>query len=114
MADTTVNFNPSAEELAEITLLVAKEVRNFNIIPGIAHAQLFQLWQQQFTRERLVAEARHIVKSKMPTLLVDGEMQTKVAFNKELMKNYPFSELVDKDVNTLIFQTLLPGNIATT
>lgn len=49
----------------------------------------------------------------MPSLLVDGEMQASVAFNKELMKeNYPFSELADKDVNTLIFPNLASGNIA--
>ena len=49
----------------------------------------------------------------MPSLLVDGEMQASVAFNKELMKeNYPFCELVDKDVNTLIFPNLASGNIA--
>lgn len=62
---------------------------------------------------RLVAEARKIVKQKMPSLIVDGEMQASVAFNKELMKeNYPFCELVDKDVNTLIFPNLASGNIA--
>jgi len=62
---------------------------------------------------RLVAEARKIVKERMPSLLVDGEMQASVAFNKELMKeNYPFSELADKDVNTLIFPNLAAGNIA--
>ena len=62
---------------------------------------------------RLVAEAREIVKQKMPSLIVDGEMQASVAFNKELLKeNYPFSELVDKDVNTLIFPNLASGNIA--
>ena len=45
--------------------------------------------------------------------MVDGEMQASVAFNKELMKeNYPFCELVDKDVNTLIFPNLAAGNIA--
>jgi malate dehydrogenase (oxaloacetate-decarboxylating)(NADP+) len=61
----------------------------------------------------LVSKAREIVKAKMPSLLVDGEMQASVAFNKELMKeNYPFSELVDKDVNTLIFPNLAAGNIA--
>ena len=49
----------------------------------------------------------------MPSLLVDGEMQASVAFNKELMKeNYPFCELVNKDVNTLIFPNLAAGNIA--
>jgi len=62
---------------------------------------------------RLMAEARRIVKQKMPSLIVDGEMQASVAFNNELMKeNYPFSELVDKDVNTLIFPNLAAGNIA--
>ena len=49
----------------------------------------------------------------MPNLIVDGEMQASVAFNNEIIKeNYPFSELVDKDVNTLIFPNLASGNIA--
>ena len=46
-------------------------------------------------------------------MIVDGEMQASVAFNNELLKeNYPFSELVDKDVNTLIFPNLAAGNVA--
>src|SRR5258705_1200093 len=54
-----------------------------------------------------------MVKQKMPALIVDGEMQASVAFSKELIKeNYPFSELVDKDVNTLISPNLASGNIA--
>jgi malate dehydrogenase (oxaloacetate-decarboxylating)(NADP+) len=60
-----------------------------------------------------MADARNIIKKRMPTLIVDGEMQASVAFNNELMKeNYPFSELVDRDVNTLIFPNLASGNIA--
>jgi malate dehydrogenase (oxaloacetate-decarboxylating)(NADP+) len=113
LADTTVNFNPTAEELAEITLLTAKEVRNFNIIPRIAMLSYSNFGSSNSPEAQLVARARAIVKSKMPSLLVDGEMQASVAFNKELMKeNYPFSELVDKDVNTLIFPNLAAGNIA--
>jgi malate dehydrogenase (oxaloacetate-decarboxylating)(NADP+) len=113
LADTTVNFNPTAEELAEITLLTAKEVRNFNIIPRIAMLSYSNFGSSNSPEAQLVARAREIVKQKMPTLLVDGEMQASVAFNKELMKeNYPFSELVDKDVNTLIFPNLASGNIA--
>jgi len=62
---------------------------------------------------QLVAEATKIVKQKNPSLLVDGEMQASVAFNKEILKdNYPFSELVDQDVNTLIFPNLAAGNVA--
>ncbi len=113
LADTTVNFNPTAEELAEITLLVAKEIRNFNIIPRIAMLSYSNFGSSSSPEAKLVAEARKIVKEKMPSLLVDGEMQASVAFNKELMKeNYPFSELTDKDVNTLIFPNLAAGNIA--
>jgi malate dehydrogenase (oxaloacetate-decarboxylating)(NADP+) len=113
LADTTVNFNPTAEELAEITLLAAKEVRNFNIIPRIAMLSYSNFGSSDSPEAKLVAKARKIVKEKMPSLLVEGEMQASVAFNKELMKeNYPFSELVDKDVNTLIFPNLAAGNIA--
>jgi malate dehydrogenase (oxaloacetate-decarboxylating)(NADP+) len=113
LADTTVNFNPTAEELADITLMVAKEVRNFNIIPRIAMLSYSNFGSSNSPEAALVAKARKIVKEKMPTLLVDGEMQASVAFNKELMKeNYPFSELADKDVNTLIFPNLAAGNIA--
>lgn len=113
LADTTVNFNPTAEQLAEITLMVAKEVKHFNIIPRIALLSYSNFGSSNSREARLVAEARRIVKAKMPSLIVDGEMQASVAFNKELMKeNYPFSELVDKDVNTLIFPNLAAGNIA--
>ncbi|MBL7742719.1 MAG: NADP-dependent malic enzyme [Chitinophagaceae bacterium] len=113
LADTTVNFNPTAQELAEITLLAAKEVRHFNIIPRIAMLSYSNFGSSDSPEARLVAEARRIVKEKMPSLIVDGEMQANVAFNKELLKeNYPFSELVDKEVNTLIFPNLAAGNVA--
>jgi malate dehydrogenase (oxaloacetate-decarboxylating)(NADP+) len=113
LADTTVNFHPTAEELAEITLLVAKEVRHFNIIPRIAMLSYSNFGSSNSAEARLVAEARRIIKERMPTLIVDGEIQASMAFNNELLKeNYPFSELVDKDVNTLIFPNLASGNVA--
>ncbi|HEY1869518.1 MAG TPA: phosphate acyltransferase, partial [Chitinophagaceae bacterium] len=113
LADTTVNFNPTAEEVANITLLVAKEIRNFNITPRVALLSYSNFGSSNSPEAKLMAEARKIVKQKMPSLIVDGEMQASVAFNNELMKeNYPFSELVDKDVNTLIFPNLAAGNIA--
>jgi malate dehydrogenase (oxaloacetate-decarboxylating)(NADP+) len=113
LADTTVNFNPTAAELAEITLLVAKEVRHFNIIPRIAMLSYSNFGSSNSPEAKIVSEARKIVKEKMPSLIVDGEMQANMAFNKELLReNYPFSELIDKDVNTLIFPNLAAGNIA--
>ena len=113
LADTTVNFNPTAEELAEITLLVAKEIRLFNIKPRIAMLSYSNFGSSNSPEANLVRKAREIVKQKDPTLVCDGEMQGILAFNKEILKdNYPFTELVEGDVNTLIFPNLAAGNIA--
>lgn len=113
LADTTVNFNPTAEELADITLLVAKEVKHFGVTPIIAMLSYSNFGSSHSDEARLVAKARSIVKQKEPDLVVDGEMQANVAFNKEVLKdNYPFSELVNQDVNTLIFPNLAAGNVA--
>jgi malate dehydrogenase (oxaloacetate-decarboxylating)(NADP+) len=113
LADTTVNFNPTAEELADITLLVAREVRNFNLTPRIAMLSYSNFGTSDSREARLVAEATRIVKEKSPDLIVDGEMQASVALNNDLLKdNYPFSRLVDQEVNTLIFPNLAAGNVA--
>src|SRR5690606_19900959 len=68
LADTTVNFNPTADELAEITLQVAREVRHFNIIPRIAMLSYSNFGSSNSPEARLVSEARQIVKQKMPSL----------------------------------------------
>jgi malate dehydrogenase (oxaloacetate-decarboxylating)(NADP+) len=61
----------------------------------------------------MVRKAREIVKAKNPTLICDGEIQGMLAFNKEILKeNYPFTELVNGEVNVLIFPNLAAGNIA--
>ena len=113
MADTTVNFNPTAEELAEITMMAAKEVRHFGIIPRIAMLSYSNFGTSDSPEARLVAEATRIVKQKNPSLIVDGEMQASLAFSHEILKeNFPFSSLVDQDVNTLIFPNLAAGNVA--
>ncbi|MBL0145452.1 MAG: NADP-dependent malic enzyme [Chitinophagaceae bacterium] len=113
LADTTVNFNPTAEELAEITLLVAKEVAHFNIKPRIAMLSYSNFGSSNSPEANLVSKAREIVKAKEPKLVCDGEVQGILAFNKEVLKeNYPFTELLDGEVNTLIFPNLAAGNIA--
>ncbi len=113
LADTTVNFNPTAEELAEITLLVAKEVKLFNIKPRIAMLSYSNFGSSDSPEANLVRKARELVKAKDPTLICDGDVQGILAFNKEILKeNYPFTELLDGDVNVLIFPNLAAGNIA--
>ncbi len=113
LADTTVNFNPTAEELAEITLLVAKEVKMFNIKPRIAMLSYSNFGSSNSPEANLVRHARELVKAKDPSLICDGEVQGILAFNKEILKeNYPFTELLNGEVNTLIFPNLAAGNIA--
>jgi malate dehydrogenase (oxaloacetate-decarboxylating)(NADP+) len=113
LADTTVNFNPTAEELADITLLAAKEVRHFNLVPRVAMLSYSNFGTSNSPEARLVAKATEIVKQKDPDLIVDGEMQASIALNNEILReNYPFSTLVDQEVNTLIFPNLAAGNIA--
>ncbi|HMU09910.1 MAG TPA: NADP-dependent malic enzyme [Ferruginibacter sp.] len=113
LADTTVNFNPTAEELAEITLLVAKEVKQFNIKPRIAMLSYSNFGSSNSPESNLVRQARELVKAKDPSLTCDGEVQGILAFNKEILKeNYPFTELLNGEVNTLIFPNLAAGNIA--
>lgn len=112
LADTTINFNPTAEELADIAIMVAKEVRSFGITPYIALLSYSNFGSSSGTEAKLVSHAREIAKQKEPGLVIDGEMQANVAFNKEILKgNYPFSELVDKEVNVLIFPNLAAGNV---
>ena len=113
LADTTVNINPTAEEIADITLLVAKEVRNFNMVPRVAMLSYSNFGSSDTPDAKKMAEATRIVKQKNPNLIVDGEMQGMLAFNKEILRdNYPFSDLVDADVNVLIFPNLTAGNIS--
>jgi len=113
LADTTVNINPTAEEIADITLLVAKEVRNFNMVPRVAMLSYSNFGSSDTEEARKMAEATKIVKQKNPNLIVDGEMQGMLAFNKEILReNYPFSDLVDAEVNVLIFPNLTAGNIS--
>ncbi len=113
LADTTINLNPNAEELADITLLTADAVRHFNIEPRVAMLSYSNFGSSKTQEASMVSEAFKIVKEKDPNLIVDGEMQASLAFNKEILKeNYPFSPLIEGGVNTLIFPNLSAGNIA--
>ena len=113
LADTTVNFNPTAEELADIAMMVAKEVRSFNITPRIAMLSYSNFGSSDSPEAKLVAKATAILKQRSPSLIVDGEMQGTLAFNNDILKeNYPFSDLVGESVNVLIFPNLTAGNVA--
>ncbi len=112
-ADATINFHPTAEELVEITMLTANAVKQFNIIPKIALLSYSNFGSVDNEETQKVREAAATLRQRYPGMIVDGEMQASIAFDNELMKeNYPFSALVDKGVNTLIFPSLNAANIA--
>ena len=112
-ADTTVNISPSARTLVDITLLADREVRKFNIEPKIALLSYSNFGAIRNGSPSRVHEAVEILHREHPHLIVDGEIQANFATNKELrMKKFPFSKLLDTDVNTFIFPNLSSGNIA--
>jgi malate dehydrogenase (oxaloacetate-decarboxylating)(NADP+) len=112
-ADTTLNFNPTEDELVDITLLTAGVVNHFNIKPRIAMLSYSNFGSSVSPEATTVRNAVAKIKAQQPELIIDGEVQAGVAFNKELLKeNYPFSDLVNGDPNVLIFPNLAAGNIA--
>ncbi|MEI8280174.1 MAG: NADP-dependent malic enzyme [Bacteroidota bacterium] len=112
-ADTTINFNPTEEELVDITLLTAKAVEHFNIKPRIAMLSYSNFGSSISPEAITVRNAVARIKEEYPHMIIDGEIQAGVAFNKDLLReNYPFSDLVNESPNTLIFPNLAAGNIA--
>jgi len=112
-ADTTMNVNPDAQELADIAVLTANSVLQFNIVPRLAMLSYSNFGSADGEVPKKVREAVALLHKQYPGLIVDGEMQANFALNNELLKEqFPFSELIDKKVNTLIFPNLSSGNIA--
>ncbi|NNM16595.1 MAG: NADP-dependent malic enzyme [Bacteroidia bacterium] len=112
-ADTTININPSVEDLVEITVLSAKAVQQFNIKPRIALLSFSNFGSSEDHESLRVRKAVEILHKQYPSLIVDGELQANFAFNPQLMReNFPFSELAQQGANTLIFPDLHAGNIA--
>ena len=113
LADTTVNFNPSAEEIVEIAELAAKEVEKFNIKPRIALLTYSNFGSTEGEDALKMRKAVEILKARNPNMIVDGEMQAHLPFDTALLKaNHPFSDLADGRANVLIFPNLSASNIA--
>jgi malate dehydrogenase (oxaloacetate-decarboxylating)(NADP+) len=113
LADTTLNLNPSAEDIAEITSNVAKTIRKFKVTPRIALLSYSNFGSSTGEDAKKMAKAAKILHETEPNLIVDGEVQANFALNNELMnEKFAFSELSNKKVNTLIFPNLSSGNIA--
>jgi malate dehydrogenase (oxaloacetate-decarboxylating)(NADP+) len=112
-ADTTVNLNPSSEDLVEITCQTVRAVKAFQIEPRVALLSYSNFGSIKAAVPKRVGDAVTMLHKKFPELIVDGEMQANFALNNEILEeNFPFSKLAGKSANVLIFPYLSAGNIA--
>jgi malate dehydrogenase (oxaloacetate-decarboxylating)(NADP+) len=113
LADTTINLNPTAEELAEITVNVAKTIRKFQVNPRIALLSYSNFGSSPGEDAVKMGEAVKILHEKHPNIIVDGEVQANFALDSDMMnEKFSFSQIANRDVNTLIFPNLSAGNIS--
>lgn len=111
-ADTTVNINPTADELAEIAISAADTVQDFDIVPKIAMLSFSNFGSSSSPEVLKVKQAVKKVKELRPDLMIDGEMQADTAVVPELIEqDFPFSNLKGR-ANVLVFPDLNSGNIA--
>mgnify|MGYP001812826109 CR=1 FL=1 len=112
LADTSINVDPSAEELAEIGLMTANVAKTFGFDPVMAFLSYANFGSSNHPNAQKVRVAVRILHEKNPELVVDGEIQTDFALDQELCNNnFPFSKLAGRKVNVLIFPNLEAANI---
>ncbi|MDC1517338.1 NADP-dependent malic enzyme [Cyclobacteriaceae bacterium] len=113
LSDTTVNLNPTQDQLVDIMGLTARAVRFFDVEPRMAGLSYSNFGSAKGEVPEKMAKAVAQAKKQWPDLLIDGEIQANVALNKEILQeSYPFSKLAGTFANTLIFPNLESGNIA--
>src|SRR5262249_40041026 len=111
-ADTTVNIDPSAEQLAQIAYAAARITKTFGIQPRIAMLSFSNFGSVRHPSADKVARAVALIRQRDPSLIVDGEMQADTALDPDLReRDYAFSTL-EGEANVLIFPNLSAGNIA--
>jgi malate dehydrogenase (oxaloacetate-decarboxylating)(NADP+) len=110
-ADTTVNIEPTPEDLAEIAQLTVGFVRRFGIVPRVAMLSFSNFGSNKHPSARKVRRAVELVSAREPDLEIDGEMQADTAVEQILLENYSWSQL-KQPANVLIFPELQSANIA--
>ena len=112
LADTTVNIDPSAEDLAEIAMLAARRAQRLGIVPRVALLSFSNFGSARNPDSERVTQAAAICSKLDPGLIVDGEMQADTALDPEISEEFfPFSRL-QSEANVLIFPNLAAANIA--
>jgi malate dehydrogenase (oxaloacetate-decarboxylating)(NADP+) len=111
-ADTTVNFDPTAEQLAQIGYAASRITRTMGVTPRIAMLSFSNFGSVRNAETEKMARAAQLLRERDPSLMVDGDMQADTALDMDIMRrDYPFSRLTES-ANVLIFPNLGAGNIA--
>jgi malate dehydrogenase (oxaloacetate-decarboxylating)(NADP+) len=112
LSDTSININPSANDLTRIAQMTAGVVKMFGMEPVMAMISYSNFGSSKNETAIKVREAVKYLHKRHPNLVVDGELQTDFALNREMLQDiFPFSKLAGKKVNTLIFPNLESANI---
>jgi malate dehydrogenase (oxaloacetate-decarboxylating)(NADP+) len=112
LADTTINENPTAKELAKIVQMTGKFVNMFGMKPNIAMLSYSNFGSSNSETSKKIREAVSYIHRYFPDTVIDGEIQADFALNREMLaKEFPFSKLNGKKVNVLIFPNLESANI---
>jgi malate dehydrogenase (oxaloacetate-decarboxylating)(NADP+) len=110
--DTTINENPTVEEIVEMSLQASSTIKRIGIKPKIALLSYSNFGSSDGEEPRKMQKAVAILRKYYPEMIVDGEMQANFALNNEMLKeSFPFSDLVQNKPNTFIFPNLAAGNI---
>ncbi len=112
LADTTININPNAKELAKISQLTYSLARMFGVKPNIAMLSFSNFGSSNSESALKIREAVTFIHRHFPEVVIDGELQADFALNRTMLaKEFPFSKLNGKKVNVLIFPNLDAANI---
>ncbi len=113
LADTLINRHPDTDTLIDIAKLSQETVKFFNHTPVMAMVSYSNFGSDFEGSPATVHKAVEYMQSEYPDLAIDGEMQVNFAFDTKLRdERYPFTRLVGKDVNTLVFPNLSSANSA--
>ncbi|MBS1171935.1 MAG: malic enzyme, partial [Proteobacteria bacterium] len=112
LCDTYVNEDPDAQQLAEITLMAAEEVRRFGVEPQVALLSHSSFGSSRSASARKMARAREILEEQAPDLMVDGEMHADAALSQEIRARVQPDSRLKGEANLLVMPNLDAANIA--
>ncbi|BCZ82383.1 malic enzyme [Paraburkholderia terrae] len=112
LVDTHVNVDPTAEELAEITIMAAEEVRRFGIEPKIALLSHSNFGTSNAPSAKKMRDVLAILQERAPHLQVDGEMHGSLALDHTLRREAMPDSTLEGDANLLVLPNIDAANIS--